>query len=156
MRLARTLAWSVLAVAALAACGPAAVATAPSPDLGPPRAFVSEGGLLRPLANGDRVALANGWAELSFSPYPPSARSDLDVLVVGAASEKPARADVSVAYEMLGMEHGTVIQRATAGANGHHVLPLNLAMPGTWRFQIKVVLDGTPSTVMLIVPEVVQ
>lgn len=142
----------------LAACAPAVSDAAPAGvgavDAGEPQVFVLDGGLLAPLANGGRVALANGWAELSFSPYPPRTRSDLDVRVFDGASGQPVRADVTLTYEMIAMEHGIVLQRAIARDGGHHRFPLNVAMPGAWRFLVKVVHQGTSSTVLLLIPEV--
>lgn len=142
------------ALLALAACAPVAPAASVAPVDETPRAFVSEGGFLAPLKNGGRVQLADGWAQLYFAPYPPQARTDLDVVVYDGATGRPASADVSIAYEMLGMEHGVVTQRAAPGAPGHHRIPLNLGMPGMWRFQLKVLHGGATSTVLLIVPEV--
>lgn len=141
------------ALLALAACVPAAPG---APTDATPRAFVNEGGLLAPLANGGRVQLVDGWAQVYFAPYPPITRSDLDVVVYDGASGRPVSADVFVAYEMLGMEHGLVTRRAAPGAAGHHRMPLHLAMPGTWRFTVNVEVNGVASKVLLIVPEVGQ
>ncbi len=68
-------------------------------------------------------------------------------------SGAPARADVVVAYEMIGMEHGVVSQRANAGAAGHYVIPLNFAMGGSWRLQIRVTTAAGASSLLVMIPE---
>lgn len=143
-----------LAALLIVTCGPATNAATVASGGAEPRVFVLDGGMATPLPNGGRVELANGWALLSFAPYPPNTRSDLDVVIFDGATGKAARADVSVTYDMIGMEHGVVMQRATPREVGHHRVPLNVAMPGIWRFAVKVVLEGTPSTVLLLLPEV--
>jgi hypothetical protein len=62
----------VLASCAMPAEEPAAEVTA--------SVFVNEGGMVRPLVNGGRVALeGSGWATLRFAPFPPSPRTELDI-----------------------------------------------------------------------------
>lgn len=137
----------------LVACNPTTNATGIEPAEGEPHVFVSNGNMVTPLQNGGRVKLTNGWARLTFTPYPPRARSDLDVQVFYGDSGEPTIAEVSVAYEMIGMEeHGVVIQRAIPRANDHYILPLNVGMPGFWRFSLKVVFGGTMSTFVLLIP----
>lgn len=112
--------------------------------------FVGEGGFLVPLPNGGRVAIANGWIEPRFRDCPSGARCDLDVLVVSAATGAPTLADVVVTAEMLEMGHGSMAHHASMTAVGHHVARLDLSMVGTWRFVVRVRLDGVTSDAVLL------
>lgn len=143
---------AALLVGACAARVPAAVAEPAAPADAEATVFVSEGGMLRPLANGGRVALRDGWAEVRFTPYPLGPRSDLDVRIIDGRSGRAADADVTVLYEMLGMEHGMVVQRATPRSDGHHTAPLNVAMPGQWRFMLRIARSGEVESVVLVLP----
>lgn len=159
---------ATLAVAALAACTPwSSAATTPSIGTAPadgassasaegsrPLLFALEGGFLSPLRNGGRVAIANGWIEPHFSPFPPGRRSDLDIVVVSAMTGEPAQAQVSVTYEMLDMAHGALAQHALPGMSaGHHMAKLDLSMQGLWQFKVKVSLEGTTSITVLVLTE---
>lgn len=115
--------------------------------------FALQGAFLAPLPNGGRVAIGNGWIEPRFAPFPPGPRSDLDIVVVSAATNLPAVATVAVVAEMLDMAHGAVAQRATPAMTGHHVAKLDLAMRGTWRFTVNVELEGVRSATVLLLAE---
>ncbi len=146
----------LLAVAALAlaACAPVAANAGVEPAgparANPPALFVMDGGMAVRAENGARIAIANGWVEPRFSPFPPGPRTELDILVL---SESGAPADVVVTYEMLDMGHGAMADHAMLSGAGHHVAHLDLSMQGTWRFKIRVVVDGVTSTVVLLLSD---
>ncbi|MBI3973794.1 MAG: FixH family protein [Chloroflexi bacterium] len=110
------------------------------------------GGLLLPVANGMRVPAGGGLAaELFFAPYPPAGRSTLDVYVLNERTAEPlADVEVSLRYEMPGMEHGVAVQRATARGDGHYLLPLNLTMAGNWQLAVQLSRPGQRGEIVLI------
>ncbi len=146
----------LLAAAAvvLAACAPAAANGGLEPAA-PVRAitatlFTLDGGIALRAENGARIRIANGWVEPHFSPFPPGPRTELDVVVL---SDSGAPADVVVTYEMLDMGHGAMADHAAPSSAGHHLAHLDLSMQGTWRFKIRVVVDGVTSTVVLLLSD---
>lgn len=148
----------MLLVLTLAACTPAAagIAAVPTPQGEEPAAetiLVSEGGMLRPLENGGRVAISDGWATVRFSP-PPLQRSDLvlDVAVLDAKG-RPVQATVAVTYEMLQMDHGRSTERAVPH-DGLFRMAVRIPMPGAWRFTIHIDRDGVASDLIVVVPEI--
>lgn len=161
----RTVVVAVMLVAA--GCAPAGAASAPVSTAATPapaesatraangsQLYVLEGTFLSPIQNGARVAIANGWIEPRFAPYPPGPRAELDVVVVSAATGAPSPAEVIVLYEMVEMAHGTMALRATPGAaTGHHVARLEFVMRGTWLLRVRVLLDGVTSSATLVLAE---
>lgn len=143
-----------LALALVTACAPAAATTASTGAAEEqPTILASDGGLLRPITNGGRVAIPDGWATVTFSPLPLAREQlDLDIAVLDAAG-RPVDAAVQVTYEMLDMSHGVFTQRATLH-QGRHRMPVNIAMPGRWRFTVTIDHGGRATTVVLVVPEI--
>jgi len=153
----------VLLGALLAACAGAAAslpkATAPvaAPAAPPavsyaaPELFLVNGPLAMHTENGARLPIANGWVEARLSNFPPGPIAELDVLVISKATNAPARADVTVSYDMAQMEHGLIEERAHPGAGGHHAAKLELWMLDAWRIKIQIVLEGVPSDIVLLV-----
>lgn len=149
-----TSATSTAAPPARLAAAPTTGAASNDASASGPRLFALDGAFLTPVANGGRVAIANGWIEPHFSTFPPAAKSDLDIVVMSAATRAPAQADVSVLYEMLDMAHGMLARHAVPGMRtGHHIATMDLSMRGTWRFQVKVRLEGVWSTAVLVLSE---
>lgn len=146
------LALSLLA-AALVACGGAgpssAVRAAPRASSTPDaQLFALDKGFMFPLANGSRIRVENGWIEPHFNALAPQKSVDLDVVV---ASDTGAEAsEVTVSYEMLEMAHGVQTVQALAAGSGHHRAHIGMGMYGTWRFSVHVVLEGVPSTAVLV------
>lgn len=107
--------------------------------------------MLRPLANGARVPIAGGSAQVSFAPYPPDTRTEVDVVVRDGAGE-PVDAEVVVLFEMIGMEHGVMSARAV-GAGEHHRAVIGLPMAGPWRFVLRIGRTGEVTSLLFIVPD---
>lgn len=142
----------VAATLLLVACAaPAAAEPAPPAPPATPSVFLSESGMLRPIANGGRVPIADGSVELSFAPYPPATTTKLDVVVRDAAGRSTA-ADVMVVYDMIGMEHGAMSARAVAEGE-HHRASIGLPMSGPWRFVLRVARPGAVTSLLFIVPD---
>ena len=140
------------AAAALpATTAPAAPAAAPAVSHAPPELFLVNGPLATRTENGARLPIANGWVEARLSNFPPGPIAELDVLVISKATNAPARAEVTVSYDMAAMEHGIIEERARPSAGGHHAAKLELWMLDAWRIKIQIVLDGVTSQVVLIV-----
>jgi hypothetical protein len=145
------------------ACGPVTTAVpasgqqAPEPaaqrHVGGARLYAFDGGIAVRAENGARLPIANGWVEPRFASFPPGARTDLDIVVVSATTQSPVSADVTVTYEMLDMGHGAMAEHAVPTMPGHHVARIDLSMVGTWRFKIRVLLDGVTSNVVLLLSE---
>lgn len=148
----------ILAGALLGACGAAATVAPPDPE---PAAveviettiLVSDGGMLRPIDNGGRVAIPDGWATVTLSP-PPLQRTDfaLDIDVLDA-SGRALEAAVEVRYEMVQMDHGVITERATSHA-GRHRVPVHIPMPGMWRFTVSIDRGGVVTSLIVVVPEI--
>lgn len=130
----------------LGACAAPGASTETSPAGGARSTiFVSEGGMVRPLENGARVALASGGAAaVSFSPFPPGREAALEVVLEGTDAE------VSVSTSMVGMDHGAAVSRA-AREGGRHRAALSFPMPSTYRIAIEVARPGAHDSVVLIV-----
>jgi len=148
----------ILAGALLGACGAATAATAPSPmpaavEVIETTILVSDGGILRPIENGGRVAIPDGWATVTLSP-PPLQRTDfaLDVEVLDA-SGRALDAAVDVTYEMVQMDHGVFTERATSHA-GRYRVPVHIPMPGMWRFTVSIDRGGVVTSLIVVVPEI--
>lgn len=114
--------------------------------------LVSEGGLLRPVDNGGRVALHEGWATIRVSPVPLRERTELDVGVFDGSGRAVA-GRVDVTYESIDMDHGRTTVTGIPDDGGYHV-PLELIMPGAWRLVVEIARGGTADTVTLVLPEV--
>lgn len=148
----------LLAGALLGACGAAATATVPDPESTAAEAIettilVLDGGMLRPVENGGRVAIRDGWATVTLSP-PPLQRTDfaLDVAVLDA-SGRAVDAAVEVTYEMVQMDHGVFTERATIHA-GRYRVPVHIPMPGTRRFTVRIDRGGVVTSLIVVVPEI--
>ena len=144
----------VLGLALVTACAPAAATSAGAIRAEEePTLLVSDGGVLRPIRNGGRVAIPDGWAAVTFSPLPLQ-RSDL-YLDVGLADPAGRRIDAAVelTYEMIEMSHGVYEARATAH-QGRYRMPVQVAMPGRWRFTLTIDRGGRPTTLVIIVPDI--
>ena len=137
------------------ACAPAAAGSGAAegiPDEEQPTILVSDGGVLRPMANGGRVAIPGGWATVTLSPLPLEREAlDLDVAVTDVDG-RPVSADLRVAYEMVGMDHGSGAERALAHA-GAYRMPLHLAMPGSWRLTVLIDRGGDVTTLVVVLPQ---
>lgn len=126
----------------LAACGAPAVAPADVTA----SVFLSEGGFMRPLANGARVALIEGgWATLTFSEFPPRDGCHLEIDL-----ESTSATSVSVATEMVGMDHDMASPAALEHA-GRYRVPLAFPMPGAYRVLVRVETAAGASTLTLVV-----
>jgi hypothetical protein len=144
----------VALVTALLATGCSAAAAAPAPkaavvvDEAP--LLASEGGVLRPIDNGGRVAMKGGYAEVRFTPSPQSMDPQLQVSLFDPAGQ-PRTADVSVEWESLDMDHGT--DSATGSLHeGCYRMRLSFAMPGSWRLKVHVTGSGAEEIVTLVLP----
>jgi len=150
---------ALLAGLLLAACAPAAAKADGAAAIGEAHPatgsegqpiLVNEGGILRPIANGGRVALrSGGWARLTFSPFPLAQKSDLDVALEDAAGRLMS-ADVVVEYEMLDMDHGHVTEHAVLH-QGRYRAPLSFSMYGAWKFAIRVTRGSNVETLAIVV-----
>lgn len=130
---------------AFASCAPPAD-TAPAGAAAVANVFVSEGPVVRPLANGARLPLeTGGWATLSFTPFPPAAGTEIEVALEGVDA-----ADVFVTCEMVGMDHGAARRHAHA-SGARYRAPLELNMRGSYRVTIEVETASARSTVTLVV-----
>jgi hypothetical protein len=140
----------VLGLALVTACAPATATSAGAIRAEEePTFLVSDGGVLRPIKNGGRVAIPDGWATVTFSPLPLQ-RSDLNLDVgLADAAGRPIDAAVEVTYEMLDMSHGVYAARATAH-QGRYRMPVQVVMPGRWRFTLTIDRGGRPTTVVIV------
>ncbi|HEU5288219.1 MAG TPA: hypothetical protein VFV20_07440 [Candidatus Limnocylindria bacterium] len=150
MRLVLTLLVAVVA----SACAPTAAPTptsaaAPAKDV---TILASDGGVMRPIANGGRVPLRGGWATITLSPVPLQETAQLKVSVFDAEG-RLAEANVSVDYASIDMDHGHTLERGVLHENCYQ-MPLSFAMPGSWRLLIHVVRGPTDDTVTLVLPDV--
>ncbi len=144
----------ILAALLVAGCSPAA-ATPTAAGAAAARAttiLASEGGVMRPIANGDRVALRTGWATVRLSPVSIDADAQLEVSVFDPDG-RPATADVSVDYVSMDMDHGHTVEHGVLHENCYR-MPLSFAMPGSWRLAIHVVRGGAEEIVTLVLPDV--
>lgn len=150
MRLVLGLVLSLVASACAPAAAPAPVSAAASgKDV---TILASDGGVMRPIANGGRVPLRSGWATVTLSPVPLQDTGQLKVSVFDADG-RLAEADVSVDYVSMDMDHGHTVERGVLHENCYQ-MPLSFAMPGSWRLQIHVVHGAADETVTLVLPEV--
>lgn len=144
-----------LAAIIAGACAPVAAQSASAPDPAgeeQPTILISDGGVLRPVVNGGRIAIEGGWATVTLSPLPLERESlDLDVVLTGVDGQ-PVSADVEVAYDMVGMDHGSGRERAVAHAGGYR-MPLHLAMPGSWRLKVRIDRGGEVTTLVVVLPQ---
>ena len=148
----------ILAGALLGACGVAPTAAPPDPEPAMVEVIdttilISDGGMLRPIENGGRVTIPDGWVTVTLSP-PPLQRTDftLDVEVLDD-SGIAVDAAVEISYQMLQMDHGVFTERATAHA-GRYRIPVHIPMPGTWRFTVSIDRGGVVTSLVVVVPEI--
>lgn len=148
------LAAAILTASILTACGSAA-ATTPTPASGAGATeaaiLASDGDVLRPIANGGRVALREGWATIRFSSLA-SERADLDVALFDV-SGRSVRGDVRVSYASLDMDHGSTTTVA-AEHEGAYRVPLEFVMPGRWRLVVRITRGDVQETLTILLPEV--
>lgn len=114
--------------------------------------LVSEGGVMRPIENGGRVALRTGWATLRFSPVPLDFRSTLDMTLFDA-SGAPAAGEVSAQYESIDMDHGRTTSTSAPHEGGYR-MPLVFEMPGSWKVVVRIVRAGAEETITIVLPAV--
>ncbi len=114
--------------------------------------LASDGGVMRPITNGDRVGLHSGWATLRLSPTRIETDGRLQVSLFDADG-RPVAADVSVDYASMDMDHGHTIEHGVMH-EGCYQMPLAFAMPGSWRLVIHVVRGGTEETLTVVLPDV--
>jgi hypothetical protein len=114
--------------------------------------LASDGGVLRPIQNGDRLALRSGWATVRLTPLPLETDGQLQVSIFDADGQ-PASAEVSVDYASMDMDHGHMVEHGVMH-EGCYQMPLTFAMPGSWRLVIHVVRAGTEETLTVVLPEV--
>jgi len=147
MRLAAALLSALLVsgCTAATAAAPAPAATTPDAPL-----LASEGGVLRPIDNGGRVALHSGYATVRLSPSPQSMDPLLQVYVFDSAGQA-ATADISVDYESLDMDHGISTAQGV-WHEGCYRMGLSFGMAGSWRLVIHVVRAGAEEKVVLVLP----
>jgi hypothetical protein len=144
----------VLAASLIAACGSAAATTAAGPAAAvatEAAILVSDGGVMRPMANGARVPLREGFATVRFSSLA-AERVDVDVTVLDAAGHRTP-AEVRLSYESLDMDHGSLDMQAVAREGGYRGT-LEFAMPGAWRLKLRIDRQGGTETVTLVLPQV--
>lgn len=143
----------VAAAVLAAACGeavghPDAVRVA----AGPATMLLSDGGVMRPLEQGGRVALRSGWATVSALPGPRDGEIEMTVALFDAAGA-PADAGVSAVYESLEMDHGrTVVQGVVR--EGAARLALRITMPGAWGVELRIRRADADETFRLMLPDV--
>lgn len=114
--------------------------------------LADDGGLLRPIANGGRIALREGWTTVRFSPVPLGERVRLDVAVFDG-SGRAAPGELCVTYESLDMDHGRATEKGVPNHDGYFV-PLHFVMPGSWRLVLKITRPGAEDRVTLVLPAV--
>ncbi len=153
------LAAAILGALLITACSSVATTT-PAPAAATPASaaakettiLANDGGVLRPIANGGRVALRNGWATVRLSPTRLDVEGQLEVSIFDPDG-RPATADVSVDYVSMDMDHGHTIERGVLH-EGCYRMPLVFLMPGSWRLVIHVVRGGTEETLTVVLPDV--
>lgn len=112
--------------------------------------LVDEGGVMRPVANGGRVALRSGWAIVRFDRVPIAPESQVVVTVFDGSGAATA-AEVTAVYEALDMDHGRAVARAVTDG-GSHRLRLAFEMPGQWKVTVRVARAGSEETFTLVLP----
>ena len=151
MRLAAAILGALLVTscssAATTAPAPATTGTAKETTI-----LAKDGGVLRPIANGGRLALRSGWATVRLSPTPLETDGQLEVSVFDTDG-RPATADVSVDYVSMDMDHGHTMERGVLH-EGCYRMPLAFVMPGSWRLVIHVARGGTEETLTVVLPDV--
>ncbi len=144
---------AVLAAVVLSGCGNAAALTPSSPPGDPPTPILtSEGGVLRPIANGGRIALMDGSATVTFDPYPIGLDGRVRIETFDG-SGSPRDADVTLMYESIDMDMGQTTEKG-GGPAAVHGFPLQLDMPGAWRLVFTVTRAGAAQTVRVVLPQV--
>jgi hypothetical protein len=138
----------VLASGCAAATATPPATTAAAADEAP--LLANEGGVLRPIENGGRVAMHSGYATVRLSPSPQSMDPLLQVTVFDAA-DGAQEADVSVDYESLDMDHGVTTAHGMLH-EGCYRMGLSFGMAGSWRLVIHVTRAGAEEKVVLVLP----
>jgi len=114
--------------------------------------LTSDGGVLRPIPNGGRVALRSGWAAVRLAPGKLEDRGRLEVTVFDADGRQ-ASADVSVDYASMDMDHGHTLEHGVVH-EGCYRMPLTFVMPGSWRLVVRIARGGADETFTLVLPDV--
>jgi hypothetical protein len=141
---------AILGALLVAGCA-APTVSAPTPPAVPDAPLLaSEGGILRPIDNGGRIAMHGGYAMVRLSPSPQSMDPLLQVSLFDTA-DQPMTADVSVDYESLDMDHGI---SSTTGMfhDGCYRMGLSFGMAGSWRVIIHVARAGNEERLTLVLP----
>jgi YtkA-like protein len=140
----------ILSAIVFAACSSASAAV-PAPAISEEAPLLaSEGGVLRPIDNGSRVALHDGYATVRLAPSPQSMDPRLEVAVFDSAGKQQA-ADVFVVTQMMDMDHGTE-QIAANFQGGVYGMRLSFGMPGSWKLVVHIVRGAREETVTLVLP----
>ncbi len=113
--------------------------------------LASEGGIMRPIENGARLALQNGYVTVRLAPSPQSMDPVVQVAVFDRAGQ-PVAAEVAVDYESIDMDHGQNTEPAVL-RDGSYRARLSFAMQGIWRLVIHVKRAGVADDkVTLVLP----
>ena len=145
-----------LAGLVLAACSTASAQTATAMPHASAAAMpeapllTNEGGELRPIENGGRLPMRDGYATVRLTPGPQSMDPQIDLIVFDSAGQA-VTADVFAEYESLDMDHGIEkIQARTV--EGCYRMRLSFSMQGTWRVVIHVARGATEEKLTLVLP----
>jgi len=112
--------------------------------------LASEGGVLRPIDNGGRVAMQRGYATVRMTPSPQSMDPRLEIALFDSDG-KAQTADVWVVTEMVDMDMGSEEVHARVD-NGTYTMRLSFGMPGAWRLKVHVVRAGNDEGFTIVVP----
>jgi ABC-type transport system substrate-binding protein len=141
----------VSVVLATACSGATAAPPATTPAAAPEAPLLAnEGGVLRPIDNGGRVAMHDGYATVRLSPSPQSMDPLLQVWVFDSAGQAQ-EADVTVDYDSLDMDHGVSTAHGTLH-EGCYRMGLSFGMAGSWRLVIHVTRAGAEEKMVLMLP----
>ena len=115
------------------------------------RLVVSIGGEDIGIKNGATIRLGEGvTADLYMDPFPPATLSAVLDVYLQQNGRPVEDGFVSVAYDMLAMDHGPFGATAKGIGGGHFLVPLNYLMFGSWD-QTLTVRAGTMRTELRIV-----
>lgn len=144
------LAAAVLSALLATSCSAATTAVAPAAAAPDAPLLTSEGGVLRPIDNGGRIALHSGYATVRLSPSPQDLDPQLQVSLFNSSGQ-PMTGDVSVDYESLDMDHGMTVAQGVLH-EGCYRMGLSFGMAGRWRLVIHVMGGGSEEQVVLVLP----
>jgi len=143
---------AALLASLIVSCGapPALPAPATVPAAKQIAILASEGGVLRPIANGGRVALRGGWATVTLAPAA-GGEADLDIALFDSAG-RTVTGDVRASYESMDMDHGSTVEPGVLHGDCYRVR-LSFIMPGAWRVVVHVAHDGVEESLTLVLPQ---